>query len=233
MKQYIIRRLLIDDDIKEIKNMIGKSNRWIEGHYSTNNGDKSTKSNLEMDRDDPSFPVINSMVMNSLDKDIDFHLFTMAESTNQVLVSKYKEGDFYAAHEDSPNNGNFSTTLFLDDPNTYEGGELCLYLNGEVKKIKLPAGHAITYDTGILHKVNVVTKGERNVIVFWSKSRINDRFLVELYGDVINLKSLVDKLVIENKIELEIDKHDLKQSFNNPIDLTKSILYKIRRKLLY
>ena len=78
-------------------------------------------------------------------------------------------------HFDSPNNGNVSTTLFLSEPDEYEGGELELYLDGGVKCFKLEAGKAILYNTQIPHRVRKVTKGKRIASVTWLRSMIPDK----------------------------------------------------------
>ena len=89
------------------------------------------------------------------------------------LFCRYTEGMHYDWHVDSAEmdiRNDVSTTLFLNDPSEYEGGELVLRYGTEHLYFKLPAGHAISYPTGTPHKVMPVTKGERRVSVFWSES---------------------------------------------------------------
>ena len=49
---------------------------------------------------------------------------------------------------------------------------------------KPPAGTAITYNTGILHRVNEVTSGERTVAVFWTKSIFDDPFYRDVFREL-------------------------------------------------
>jgi PKHD-type hydroxylase len=233
MKEYIIRKVLNEEKIKEVHELIKNSTMWLDGHDTSGWGDEVRQTNLEMDKHDPYHPAINNIIMNAIDEDYSFHLFTWADSSNPVIVSKHRKGDWFKAHEDHPNNGNYTTTIFLDDPETYEGGELCFLLNGREEKFKLPAGHAITYNTGILHRVSEVTKGERNAIVFWSKGKARDRFLVDLYSDIDKLSKLCNKTFSDNNIKIEVDKHNLEETFNSPVNLFSSILKRIERKLLY
>ena len=83
-----------------------------------------------------------------------------------------EKGGYYRCHFDHPQNGHFSNTLFLNDPDEYEGGELELLVDGEVKRFKLPAGQVVTYETGLPHQVLEVTKGVRKVLVWWTTSVI-------------------------------------------------------------
>ena len=92
-----------------------------------------------------------------------------------VMISRTASGGYYKPHFDNPGNGHYSTTIFLSDPSSYDGGELGLWIDGEEKKFKLPAGHGIVYETGIPHHVNTVTKGERIAAIFWTYSTLSVR----------------------------------------------------------
>jgi PKHD-type hydroxylase len=232
MKDYIIRKVLDDDELKKIKDLINSTSdtEWIEGH-KTQNWRKVTQTNFEMNRSSLKFPEISKIAMTAMDRDLDFHSFTFAESSGPIIVSKYKKESYFAVHEDMPTSGNFTTSIFLNDPKTYIGGELCLYINGKEEKIKLDAGYAITYNTGILHRVNKVESGERDVIVFWSKSPMKDSFLYELYTDIAHLQKLVNKLVTDNDIKTEYNNSSFEESINNPQFALLNIKNKVQRKI--
>ena len=101
--------------------------------------------------------------------------FCHPKRNENVIISRTVAGGYYNPHFDNPANGQFSTTIFLSDPSSYEGGELGLWIDGEEKKFKLPAGHGVVYETGIPHHVNAVTKGERLVVIFWTYSTLSVR----------------------------------------------------------
>lgn len=234
MKEYIIRKVLNEEELKTIHELIKGCTEWMDGHDTSPWGDEVRQTNLEINRlKEPNHPEINKTVFSAIDRDIDFRMFTWAESSESVIVSKHRTGDWFKGHEDNPSNGNFTTTIFLDDPETYEGGELCFLLNGKEEKFKLPAGHAITYNTGILHRVSEVTKGERNAIVFWSKGKNRDRFLVDLCYDINKLNTQFNKMILDNNIDTTIDKNNLEETFNDPKNLIISLLYRLERKLMY
>lgn len=70
-----------------------------------------------------------------------------------------------------------STTLFLTEPDTYEGGELELRFGDFSISIKLPAGYAIMYPTGLIHRVRPVVSGSRKVIHWWDQSNVQNAFV--------------------------------------------------------
>jgi PKHD-type hydroxylase len=109
------------------------------------------------------------------------------------IINRYDTGMFYAEHIDSPIQGgttqvgrapgrfgqsfvrtDYSMTLFLSDPSTYEGGELCLRIAEELRTVKLRAGSAVCYATGIPHSVRPVTRGTRIAAIYWFQSYIRE-----------------------------------------------------------
>ncbi|MOA44732.1 PKHD-type hydroxylase [compost metagenome] len=65
-----------------------------------------------------------------------------------------------------------SVTIFLSEPEDYDGGELVMESAGGETAYKLPAGSAVTYPTTMLHRVEPVTRGTREVAVTWAQSLI-------------------------------------------------------------
>ena len=98
--------------------------------------------------------------------------FVCQYGNNAPMYTMTPVGGYYRAHFDHPQNGHFSNTLFLSDPETYEGGELEILVDGELKQFKPKAGTCITYETGLPHQVKTVTKGERRVLVWWTTTCI-------------------------------------------------------------
>ncbi|MDF1740002.1 MAG: 2OG-Fe(II) oxygenase, partial [Verrucomicrobiales bacterium] len=61
-----------------------------------------------------------------------------------------------------------------EDPENYEGGELCVEDTYGVHSVKLPAGSMILYPSTSLHHVTPVTSGSRLCSFFWLQSMIRD-----------------------------------------------------------
>jgi PKHD-type hydroxylase len=195
MINYYIRKVLDSENLLKIKEILEKSNAhnyWTDG-LNSGGGQKSVKNNLELSN--PEFSqIINNMIMNSLDSDKKFIGYTSAKETNLNIISKTLSGGYYNPHIDNWCNGDYSTTVFLNDPNEYDGGELCLYVGGnEEIKIKLDAGWAVTYPTGTVHRVNKIITGNRYVSVFWTKSLISDPFIRHIFSELSNIQENISE----------------------------------------
>ncbi len=67
-----------------------------------------------------------------------------------------------------------SATLFLCDPESYEGGELVIEDTYGQHRVKLPAGHLVLYPASSLHCVTPVTRGVRQASFLWIQSMVRD-----------------------------------------------------------
>ena len=142
------------------------------------------------------------IIMNNLDADNEFIAMTCPRSTKNSIFSRIGRGGYYKPHIDDVFTGHYSTTVFLNDPDEYKGGELQLSIDGEMHDIKLKKGCAVTYSTGIPHQVKKVTSGKRYVSVFWTTSRIPDIVDRELYYE---LSKIEKSLKISYKIHDNVD----------------------------
>ena len=116
---------------------------------------------------------------------------------SQLYFLWYNTGDYYNYHIDNYPiagvNAHMSMTVFLNDD--YEGGELVVKVGGHETVHKPKAGDAIIYDTGLWHKVNPVTKGDRKVVVGWLESMISNTFIRNY---VINYGLSLNEMDISN-----------------------------------
>ena len=77
-----------------------------------------------------------------------------------------------------------SVTVFLSDPEDYDGGELVIESAAGEQDVKLAAGDAVVYPTTFLHRVAPVTKGERLAAVTWVRSLVRDAAKREMLFDL-------------------------------------------------
>ncbi len=105
-----------------------------------------------------------------------------------ILFSRYGAGRAYGTHVDNPIMHGLRTdvsfTLFLADPQAYEGGELVIESAAGEEAIKLPAGHLVAYPATTLHRVEPVRTGERLAAVGWARSYVRDGAQRELLFDL-------------------------------------------------
>lgn len=98
------------------------------------------------------------------------------------MFNCYREGMEYKAHVDNPYmhaNGvwiraDLSATLFLSEPDSYDGGELVINANSDPTLMKLPAGGIVIYPGNGFHRVNPVTRGVRWAAVTWIQSSFRE-----------------------------------------------------------
>jgi PKHD-type hydroxylase len=96
----------------------------------------------------------------------------------RMLLSRYRAGQTYGAHVDDAIMAGFRTdlsfTLFLSEPEAYDGGALVVQDPLEERAIRLGAGQAILYPSTALHRVAPVTRGERLAVVGWIESWVRE-----------------------------------------------------------
>jgi PKHD-type hydroxylase len=160
---------------------------------------------------------IGEIAMAAINRDNGFRDMVFPMQSTQIIVSKTEVNQGFKTHHDMPSNGDYSTTIFLSDPATYKGGELTMYLGGNERTFALPAGHALTYDTGIPHCVKEVTEGVRYAIVFWTTSLLRDSRWREIIGDLRKVKKMLPRDYGYDLAETANDPHFIVQGIENKI----------------
>jgi len=156
---------------------------FVDGRQTVGNSNSKRKNNEEIQAASGLRKELADEVRNALAASNDFRLLAQPKQIGDILLSRYREGMFYGDHADNsvmgmargqPWRSDLSFTLFLSEPDTYEGGELVLNTDMRPESFKLPAGYMVLYSTLVLHRVNPVTKGERRAMVCWTQSMVRD-----------------------------------------------------------
>ncbi len=214
MNQYLVSETLPTEDIKCIYRLIDQFGDWHDGRVSYK-GNKENKINQQLILNDSVKHQLSDVVFSNVDRSNEFYGFTAAKSSEVPMVTRTNVGGYYRPHHDAPVLGDYSTTIFLN--NDFEGGELCLWINGEEKKFKPSAGTSVTYRTGTPHRVNEVTKGHRDVIVFWTHSWIKDPFLMEMYQGLSLALDSIDEKTYHTLYDTATCPHFILQSLRDSI----------------
>lgn len=110
------------------------------------------------------------------------------KALTRLIVSRYNIGQTYGLHVDNALmqglRTDLSFTLFLSDPESYDGGALVIEDHFEARAIKLSAGEVILYPATTLHRVEPVTRGTRLAVVGWVQSLIRDPAQREILFDL-------------------------------------------------
>jgi len=150
------------------------------------------KHNEQIRRDDTArLQAITTILLEALKRNDAFRNTVYPKQLHSLLVSRYRPGMRYGAHVDRALMGDsvawrtdLSLTLFLNEPDAYDGGELAFAVGSVGHSIKLPARSMVCYATGQLHQVTPVTRGERLAVVAWIQSFVRDSGAREALADL-------------------------------------------------
>ncbi|MGX5658388.1 Fe2+-dependent dioxygenase [Castellaniella ginsengisoli] len=158
--------------------------RWTAGGQTAGHVAALVKANRQLAPDDAAGTRIGALILDALGRD---PLFMSAALPARILpprFNRYEGGEHYGFHIDNaifqvPGEParirtDVSTTVFLSDPDEYEGGELIIQDTYGEQRVKLPAGHAVVYPGTSLHRVAPVTRGVRYGSFFWTQSLVRD-----------------------------------------------------------
>ncbi len=155
--------------------------RFADGRASAGTAAQRVKLNEELALDPARLGELNNLVMGSLVRHPVFRSAAMPLRTAAPYYARYTPGMSYGDHVDDPVMGqgdlyrsDVSVTVFLNDPQRYEGGELCIRTAFGDQRVKLPAGDAVVYPSSSIHRVAEVTRGERLVAVSWVQSLVRE-----------------------------------------------------------
>ncbi len=159
---------------------------------------RKVKHNQQAVGADPGAEPLRRFVREALMRHPVFAAYARPAAWSRIMFSRYQPGDAYGVHTDdafmaAEDGGRLRTdmsfTLFLSDPDTYEGGALLLDgLDGE-REHRPRAGDAVLYATGQLHQVTPVTRGERLAAVGWIESLVRRDDQRELLFDLERVRS--------------------------------------------
>ena len=177
---YRILQLLSPAEISECRR-IAASAQFVHGKIT--NPHMKAKQNEQL-HEPQAYQQSSQMLLEALNRSEEFREFAFPATIAPPMITRYQPGMHYGAHADSafinlpsgPLRSDLSCTIFLTEPNSYEGGALNIELGDAVLQFKLPAGYAVIYPSDTLHQVDPVTRGDRLVAITFIQSRIQDPF---------------------------------------------------------
>lgn len=199
--------VLTPQQITRVRQILAQS-QFIDGKLSAGKHAQRVKKNEELSSQDQFQNELNQIVLGSLVKNPVYQNAAFPHRIATAFFARYTAGMAYGDHIDDPIMGppgatyrtDVSITVFLNNPDDYDGGELTINTSFGSQQVKLPAGHAVMYPSGTLHRVAEVTKGERLVAVTWCQSMIRDPAKREL---LYNLNQARESLMSSAPDKLE------------------------------
>ncbi|HEY8579929.1 MAG TPA: Fe2+-dependent dioxygenase [Beijerinckiaceae bacterium] len=157
---------------------------WEDGRASAGFQSASVKRNRQLPVGSPAAKAAGDQILDALSAS---PLFLSAALPLRILppmFNRYAGEETFGAHVDNAIRrvagapvairADLSATLFLSDPQDYDGGELTIETAYGAHQVKLPAGHLVLYPATSLHLVTPVTRGERVASFFWIQSMVRD-----------------------------------------------------------
>lgn len=157
---------------------------WQDGTASAGTLARAVKRNQQLAEGTEPAVSLGNLILRRLGNHPRFIAAALPSRIYPPRFNRYADGGTYGLHVDSavmhvPGTNvtvrsDLSATLFLCEPETYDGGELEIETAFGVQAVKLPAGDLILYPSSSLHRVAPVTRGERLAAFFWVQSLVAD-----------------------------------------------------------
>ena len=177
-----IPNVLTPEQVARCRDVMTKA-AWVDGNITAGHQSSKVKHNLQLPESSPEARELGDMVLQALARN---SLFVSAVLPKQVLpplFNRYDAGMVFGSHVDNAIREHFtgirirtdvSSTLFISEPEDYDGGELIVEDTYGSHAVKLPAGDMIVYPGTSLHNVTPITRGSRIASFFWTQSLVRD-----------------------------------------------------------
>ena len=191
---YRILTLLTPEEIDECR-QIAAASPFVDGRIT--NPHNVAKQNEQL-HEPQAYQKSSQLLLQALARSEEFRDFAFPAVLAPPFLTRYRPGMKYGYHTDSAYirmpggelRSDLSCTIFLNDPESYEGGALHIRHGDADVQFKLKSGEAIVYPSDTLHEVEPVTKGERLVAITFIQSRIPDPFRRNLLFDLNEVAAL-------------------------------------------
>jgi PKHD-type hydroxylase len=186
--------LLGPAQIAELKS-IAAGAKFVDGRIS--NPYAKMKQNLQL-HDEAAYQKSSSLITQAMFGHEDFRNYAFPVAILPPLMTRYAPNMHYGPHADAAFlqlgkialRSDLSCTIFLNDPDAYEGGALRIQLGTRDMRFRGAPGSAILYPSNTMHEVEPVTQGERLVAITFIQSRIADSFRRELLYELNEVAAL-------------------------------------------
>jgi PKHD-type hydroxylase len=195
-------QVLSKDEVRRAREVLARA-QWGEGRVTSGEQAAQVKNNLQLPEACEESQALQDLVLYGLKRHALFFSAALPKHISPPLFNRYGgAANSFGNHVDSAvrylRNGarvrtDISCTLFLSEPDEYDGGELVVEDNYQNRIIKFAAGDMVLYPGNSVHRVEPVTRGERMAAFFWVESMIRgteeramlfnmDRHLIRLRG---------------------------------------------------
>jgi len=194
--------VLSREEVAEIRDTLAREG-WVSGLQTSGAQAANVKQNQQLSVESPVYGALSKKIADALRRHPMFVSAALPKYILPPMFNRYENGGHYGNHIDNAIQTDrfsgqqirtdVSTTVFLSEPEEYEGGELIAEDSYGCHEVKLAAGDAIVYPSTSLHRVEPVTRGARIASFLWTQSLVRDPWkramLFELDMTILKLRS--------------------------------------------
>jgi len=157
---------------------------WVDGNETSGHQSALAKKNEQLPEGSPEARQVGDAILDALGRKPLFIAAALPLKVFPPLFNRYAGGQTFDTHVDNAIRqlrgtdfrvrSDLSATLFLSEPDDYDGGELTVEGRFGDQSVKLPAGDLVLYSASSLHHVTPVTRGARVASFFWIQSMVRD-----------------------------------------------------------
>jgi len=195
--------VLSAEQVEHARRLLDAS-EWVDGRVTAGHQSAMAKDNRQLPEGHPAAREIGQVILDALQRNSLFISAALPLRVFPPLFNRYEGGQSFGNHVDnairqSAHGGlrirtDLSATLFLAEPEEYDGGELIVEDTYGVHSVKLPAGHMVLYPASSLHNVRPVSRGARVASFFWIQSMLRDDGQRTLLFD---LDTAIQRLIVD------------------------------------
>ena len=178
-----VPKVLNESELAQMRERLARA-PWSDGKATAGHQSVRVKENLQLAESSAEARELGQIVLKALERNALFMSAALPALVYPPLFNKYESGMNFGAHVDNamrlaPGSGrrvrtDVSATLFLSEPDAYDGGELIVNDTYGAHSVKLPAGDLLLYPATSLHRVAPVTRGARIASFFWVQSMVKE-----------------------------------------------------------
>ena len=198
-----VKQVLSAGDLHEARALLKRAT-WDDGRVTAGVQSALAKNNEQLPQTCEASRTLQALVLKALQRHATFFSAALPRQIFPPLFNRYGgAANSFANHVDNairyvPGSGvrvrtDLSCTLFLSEPETYDGGELVIEDSFDSPRVKLPAGDMLLYPGTSVHRVEPVTRGQRIASFFWVESMVRSaeqrRLLFDLDSHLMRLRT--------------------------------------------
>lgn len=198
-----IPHILNTDELTQAKSLLTDAD-WVDGRITAGSQAATVKNNQQLSEQAPQMRALRQIILTALNRHPLFFSAALPLKILPPFFNRYAgEANTYGFHVDNamrmmPDGSGYvradvSATLFLSNPDEYDGGELVIDDTFGTHGLKLPAGSIVVYPSSSVHQVTPITRGQRVACFMFIQSMIRDpgkrRLLYDMDMALVDLRA--------------------------------------------